>query len=274
MIITKLRGGLGNQMFQYAAGEALAASKGARLFFDRSWFGSAGALDPKREYELDAFGIEAPEASAISKILAKKLGRHLKEEFGATECEEPRARGAGAAQSIYLDGYWQSERWFEPIKAEIRNRFTLASPLPERTQRLADEIAGSESVCIHVRRSDYIARGNFIGLGFYERALRSLPVSPDLRYFIFSDDMLWCRENLKSVKGAAFVDQAEYGTTPAMTMTIMAKAKHFIIPNSSFSWWAAWLSVREDRRVVAPAVWSQGKGLVLTKIVPRDWIRV
>jgi hypothetical protein len=115
MIITRLRGGLGNQMFQYAAGKAAASRKKTSLLIDATWFDSPGALNPKREYDLGIFMIEPRIASRWQILLAKATGS-------------------------YLDGFWQDERYFSGIAETIRQDFAFRDPIPAASSPLSDAI--------------------------------------------------------------------------------------------------------------------------------------
>jgi len=263
MIITKLRGGLGNQMFQYAAGTALAAKTGDTLCMDLSWFRSPGSKDPLRVYELGLFGIKPTEASPIRALCTRIFGRHLIEQFKETEVELPLTNGAGLTGSIYLDGFWQSESHFEAIAGEIRAEFQLDA-------QASDTSTDKNSVCVHIRRTDYVTRGDFIGVEYYRKATeKMIALAPGCTFFVFSDDIAWCREHLNFIPDAQFIDSV--GTH---SLQAMSACRHFIIPNSTFSWWAAWLAKNPSKIVIAPQTWTQGKGLTLTKIVPGSWLRI
>ncbi len=249
MIIVKLRGGLGNQMFQYAFGKKLALEKGAPLKLDLSWFSSSGALKPKREYDLGIFSIKPEIASKFDIIKAKLFHR-------------------------YFAGFWQSEKYFKSIEAQIRTDFSFARPVSENSREIHSAITRSESVCLHVRRSDFVDHGMCIGIPYYEQAMKKmLSLVPQGKFFIFSDDIEWCRSNLNFLPQATFVENSP-AKSAGVELQLMAECKHFIIPNSTFAWWAAWLGTHKGKIVIAPATWLLSAETASYDTVPDAWIRI
>lgn len=250
MIITRLRGGLGNQMFQYAAGRAAALRKNASFAINTTWFDSPGAQNPKRAYDLGIFAIEPRIASRRQIFLSKITGG-------------------------YMDGFWQDEKYFRDAEAAIRRDFRFRDPIPAASAALLGSIQSGESVCINVRRDDFIKDGKFVGVSYYERGVREiLKTKPDASFFVFSDDMEWCRANLGFIPRVTFVGHEHAGSKFGAYLQLMTFCKHFIIPNSTFGWWAAWLSHNPGKIVIVPTEWSQGGGVSTNDIIPAGWTRI
>jgi hypothetical protein len=160
--------------------------------------------------------------------------------------------------NAYLVGCWQSERYFEQSADAIRTELTLKQGLAGPNARLANVIQKRESVAVHVRRGDYLtipamASDVVCDLNYYRRAWsRARDLIPNAEYFVFSDDIAWCKQSLDFLGSATFVDH----NTPEERhedLRLMSQCKHAIIANSSFSWWGAWLSNNPNKVVIAPA---------------------
>lgn len=268
MIITKLRGGLGNQMFQYAIGKKLASEAGVELRLDMSWFSSPGAVNPKREYDLSIFNIDVKPSTSLDKYLVKIFGRSIVE--GSSD-------PSAGIKNAYLDGFWQSERYFKEISGEIRKDFTFKSELSATAKTLAEDIRQSASVCLNVRRGDFISDGKFVGVDYYKKAVAEISRSvPGERFFVFSDDIPWCKSNLGFIEHAVFVDHSYAGERFSDYLHLMSLCRHFIIPNSTFAWWAAWLGQAQDKKVIAPKIWypDHETDAGTLGIVAKDWLLI
>jgi len=281
MIIVKLRGGLGNQMFQYAIGRNLALKNNAKLKFDVTEL----EQDKLRDYELNIFNISGSVASSYrlifirkfnKNIISKILGQnyfYIKQKdwyFNATILER---KG-----NIYLDGYWQSENYFKDIRQIITKDFTIRCEPDERNKSMLKKIENSNSVCIHVRREDYIRNKKtkevhgICSSEYYYNAVKIIEKKVrNLKFFVFSDDSQWTRENLKLKHPTIYVD-INNSEKNYEDLRLMSNCKHFIIANSSFGWWGAWLSNNPDKIICIPGKWfnSIDEG----DIVPKSWIRV
>lgn len=281
MIIVKLRGGLGNQMFQYAIGRSLALKNNTKLKFDVTEL----AQDKLRDCELDILNIHSSIASRLEmifihkfskNIISKILGQHYfyieeKDRYFSAPIMETRG-------NIYLDGYWQSENYFRDIRNIIIKEFTIRAEPDERNKSMLEKIGNSNSVCIHVRRKDYIDNkktSEFHGicsLEYYHNAVKIIEEkASNPKFFVFSDEPQWTRVNLKLKYPTTYVDinNPEKGYED---LRLVLNCKHFIIANSSFSWWGAWLSNNRDKTICAPKRWfvSADEG----DIIPKSWIRV
>ncbi len=296
-VATRLNGGLGNQLFQYAAGRALAQRLKARLVLDCSLF----PREPVRRFMLDRYAIDADLAwDAPPKLprwkirLPGRAGRRIAEEIQSRIPLHARINGRRfeaflerdlgydprfefLTGSIYLIGHWQSYRYFEGAAETIRAELRLASEPTGANRIWLDRIRQSNSVCLHVRRGDYLlpdASGNYrlCPSSYYYRAvqlIRERLGNPQL--YVFSDDWLWCRENL-AIEGAVLVD-ANGPEAVVEDLRLMAACRHQIIANSSLSWWAAWLANHPEQVVIAPHPWVHGRP-PWPGLLPKEWIQL
>ena len=293
MIIVKLMGGLGNQMFQYAAGRRLALLHQTELKLDLNWFARISPVITSRKYELGAYPIQATVASAedmrtimptklpailsrlIVQLLPRRMHRYVVERqyrFDPDILSLP--------DDVYLDGYWQCPNYFADIADTIRDEFTLRTEPGPKNHQLAEEIMRTESVSIHIRRGDYVSHPTHRRLyascsrEYYQSAAEMIAGRVrQPNYFIFSDDPDWVRKNVTSINPVRFVDHN--GPDRACEdMRLMSCCKHHIIANSSFSWWGAWLSHNTDKIVIAPANWFRDEKLSTRDLIPRQWIQL
>jgi len=296
MIITRLMGGLGNQMFQYAAGRALALRLGALLKLDISWFAAMGT-DTQRKYMLHIFPIAATEASPeeIERIACREPN------FFERLLRRPKRRGkhyiaepsfsywsgfASLTAPAYLEGYWQQEAYFVDVAETIRKDFAFPALNHHEAEGLAAEIfSSSNGVCVHIRRGDYAenkATNQFHGLcspAYYEKALLTLSekLGSSLRLFIFTDDPAWASKNFDAQGYPALVvDFPEHQDKPWHDMHLMSLGAHHVIANSSFSWWGAWLAEGNNRGgvTIAPEHWFAAKAIRNDSPVPARWLKI
>lgn len=292
MIVVKLIGGLGNQMFQYAAGRALAQKHQTELLLDISWLNK----DPeghytKRRFELDAFNISSSiadeqlierfgisSANKITRTLQRKFPQLFKWLYAAESGYACQPQFTNYGRNTYLEGFWQSELYFKSIRPIILQEFSLKVALPYELQHLANAMKQQESVSLHIRRGDYVnnqqvnAHHGVLDMTYYQEALREVEQSKAVQaVYVFSDDMAWCRLNLKLNTNAAihFVEFAEPASA-SQELILMSCCHHNIIANSSFSWWGAWLNQNPQKTVIAPKNWFQS--VKNPDIYPQGWI--
>lgn len=272
MIFVRLQGGLGNQLFQYALGRALSVKCGCMVKFDRS-----ALTHPGRQYALGAFRIEQQFATACDVLSAFPTVTESGLQF------HPEVL-ANTHNRALLDGYWQSEKYFEEIGDRIREELRLRNPLGANAAVIANDIfhSGPASVALHVRRYD-MARGDcrcpsgewatpLMDAEYYHRAADYVASRlPLVHFFVFSDDLRWCRENLRLPYPGTFVD----APVPHEALRLMSLCKAGIMPPSSFSWWANWLPSDPHRIVVCPKVWfTPGTGHENPDLVPARWVQI
>lgn len=288
MIVSHLKGRLGNQMFQYAIGRSLAEQVGAELFLDSSWI----EQHPGGRYELEAFGLgaEVVHVRKIARLRAWTRGRRLLQrlrpsprpylrviEEASDFSFEPRVLEAG--DRTYLTGYWQREDYFARHEEQIRHDFAFPE-ISAESAALATLIKQAPAVAVHVRRGDYAggAAGRQMGTlerDYYHRAVGRIAAEVGaIQLFLFSDDFAWCTANLEFVHPTVPVER-ELGPERAYEdMQLMSLCRHHVIANSSFSWWAAWLNPSPQKLVVAPRKWFRDSRLNAQYVLPAAWVRL
>jgi hypothetical protein len=284
MIVVRMMGGLGNQLFQYALGRALSIRNGGRLLLDLAAFRN----DPQRDYVLDRLNVQAEIADARLVRRIKPMGiAKLRRIVMPSSVAIVRERSARFDPDVldltgdaYLDGYWQSERYFTAIADTIRADFRLRNDLAAGRRGTEQAIRGSQAVSVHVRRGDYVANpatNAFHGTvppEWYQAAMaRIAALVPDASFFVFSDDPEWAKANLASDRPIAFIGPQADGRDEE-DMHLMSACRHHIIANSSFSWWAAWLNPSPDKHVIAPKRWFLDPSHDARDLVPDAWERL
>jgi hypothetical protein len=290
-VVVRLAGGLGNQMFQDAAGRAVALATGRRLLLDEAGIlrGPSG-----RRYELPVFRIAGVPAGLLDRTLVRaqvggRVPPALRDIVRATSRRRWTLLGdreAGfderlftTAGDLVLDGFWQSAGYPDrtpEIAGQLRHDFALRQPLPDRLAAVAAEVAACESVGVHVRRGDYAhdptiaAVHGTLPLDYYAAAAAWLAARRDApSFFVFSDDPAWARAHLRLPGPTRVVDEAA-GLSPAVDQRLLASCRHFIVANSTFSWWAAWLGASPDKLVVAPRQWFADRPTP-AGLLPASW---
>lgn len=292
MIIVRLIGGIGNQMFQYAAGRAIACRNNTYLKLDISSFEQYTL----RSYRLDCFNLVEdfathdnikhlkPDRSQLfsfgfNKLQQKIIPWHkqsvIKERTFDFDPDVLKIR-----ENAYIDGYWQSERYFKDIAHTIRNDFTFKRESDEVNKGVLSTIQDTNSVSLHIRRGDYVSdpktmeTHGVLGAEYYIQALNLMGKKvKEPQVFIFSDDIPWARDNLKTDLPLHFIEhngiEKDYED-----MRLMSLCKHHIIANSSFSWWGAWLCQNPQKIVIAPKKWFNKPNINTNDLIPESWIRL
>lgn len=295
MIIVKLMGGLGNQMFQYATGYRLAQLHNSQLKLDISSLSGAG-IDLPRDYELKHLSVTAGIATAAEIELLRRQGNEPVQRLLSSvssllgrklpmpgDYSEPHfhydPNFLVTPDNSYLDGYWQSEKYFVCVSANIREEFSVRNSLEGLNLELAKRIGITESVSIHVRRGDYIANpvtASFHGtcsLEYYGRAIELIYERlKHPQFFVFSDDPSWVQANLVVPLPATFI--THNASSGHEDLRLMSLCKHHIIANSSFSWWGAWLNYNPEKIVVSPSRWFMNPDTDTSDLLPESWLRI
>jgi hypothetical protein len=284
MIIVKLTGGLGNQMFQYATARRLAHVNGTQVKLDLSWFSNIENIETSRRYELHLFNIVEEFALPDEVASLKKTKKSILTLFRRSNWIHEKHYHFNPdilklPDNVCLEGYWQSERYFKDIENIIRKEFTFKVEPDELNRRFTEAIKNSESVSIHVRRGDYVsdpATYNYHGIcpiDYYIRGVKEISTRVrNPHFFIFSDDPVWVKENLKLTHPMTFIDHN--GPEKAYEdLRLLSLCKNHIIANSSFSWWGAWLSENSRKTVVAPKKWFNDSAIDTSDLLPDSWIR-
>ena len=293
-VVIRLVGGLGNQMFQYASALGLAVRQGRALKMEVSAFEAC----EKRSYQLDCLKVPqdlytgTPLFQPVSHSIAARVIRRIKRDvFKASAlrkgvyCEphfhfDPAFFKLSGAE-ILLNGYFQSPRYFESVAELLRERFQPAAPLSATAADWAAKIAASPcNASLHVRRGDYLqaphaALHDALDRGYYDRAVNLVQrlAGERVEFFLFSDEPDFIADAFADLPGAHVVRSDPHKSWE--DMFLMARCRHNIIANSSYSWWGAWLNPAEDKRVIAPARWFTPGKLAACNVLdlyPDDWI--
>lgn len=297
MIIVRLMGGLGNQMFQYAAARRLALRHGAEVAFDLSAFDEAPSGDTPRKFELHHLSVSARLAtpletaemsgayrSALQKAHSwlrrvtgqKCYSRNVFVERDSSFCSEV----LNLPDNVYLRGYWQSEKYFQDVTKSLRDELMVRNDPSGRNRELLSRISATQSVAVHFRRGDYAnnpetsAYHGTPSPEYYRQAISFLCERVENPFlYVFSDEPEWVKQNMAFSVPAEIVDH----NPPEMgyeDLRLMSSCKHAIIANSSFSWWGAWLIRNPDKLVIAPHRWLNRAEDSISDRLPPGWLQV
>ncbi len=261
MIIINLNSQLGNQMFQYALARKL-QTLGRKVKFDTRYY-----LQYPDHYALDVFpvtvdlasgneiGKERDERRTYPARLRRKLFGKRKSIFSEVESRSLMYKpDILQLKHGYVDGYWQSEKYFSDIRTIILKDFTFPPVNDTKNRELIDRISEQTTVSIHIRRGDYANGFPMMTPQYYENAINYFEsVYNEVYFLVFSNDMDWAKQNLQFSQGE-FVDW-NTGKDSWKDMYLMTQCNHHIIANSSFSWWGAWLNTKQNKEVLAPDIW-------------------
>jgi hypothetical protein len=290
MVIVHIKGGLGNQMFQYALGRKISESNNSPLLLDLSWFNNMGN-DTPRKYVLDKFKINCQVATIqeIKKLkgggtilndrynrLIKKGCPFLFKNYILEKSPYFDPSILNHKGNVYLEGFWSDFRYFADMNVNLINDFTLLDSCEIEKNIHFNDINRNSSVSVHIRRGDYANRAStreFHGLlpkiYFESSIIKIAELIPNAHFYLFSDDILWVKENLILNHPHTFVEPSPDGLE-IYDLKLMSLCKHNIISNSTFSWWSAWLNDSPNKIVIAPPFWSQFVPET-TKIIPINW---
>lgn len=285
-VYIKLSGGLGNQLFQYATGKALSIKNNCNLIIDTYWYSSIPNGSTKRSILINQLNTRAayidsnghpnslinpPTINIIKKLYKNRI---TKEKGHFTYTPEIFHKSL----PIYLDGYWQSYKYFNHIRNLIVDEFTPLTLNKEYLHYIELLKNNPKSVMLHIRRGDYVhspsasATLGFLGIDYYYKAIEIIKQRVDQPiFFIFSDDIAWCKKNLPKNIQMVFIDPNSSFASPVNELYIMSLCKHHIIANSSFSWWGAWLSQNDSPNILAPSSWFKNQTYSLTDLIPLNW---
>ena len=293
MIIVKLQGGLGNQLFQAATAFALAKHYHTKLKLDLSFLQKNNVSTETftaRGYELDVFNHKFefadeneidfffPKNNNFYKRIIRKAKRTLLKPQIIKEEWSPDDFLIKTSKFSYLDGYWQSEKYFKKYGQEIRDIFQFPD-IEAVNKSISDEIGNQNSVSIHFRRGDFV-HNNHIKLvhgicdfKYYENAINYVSsIENNIKLYVFSDEPAWVKNNFKTNLKFEIVDT----NSSIVDMYLMSLCKHSIIANSSFSWWAAWLNKSQNKIVIAPKKWfaNEKRNKQIKDLIPENWKQI
>ncbi len=295
MIITRLQGGLGNQMFQYAIAKKLALLYNTKVVLDTTYLDttyydgntirkySLGIFEFNStrvsNNELYLFGIENDtfRPSLYYRFLKKNINPVIVKEKQLNYDAEVFTK---ANKYTYLDGYWQTEKYFSDIRDQLMLDFTVKKILEGDNLKFSKHIQAVNSVSIHIRRGDYLTSPiaynthGVCDIDYYNKAVDSIIEkirNPIL--FVFSDEIAWAKENLKTPIDTFYVEHNN-SEKAHEDLRLMSLCKHNIIANSSFSWWGAWLNANKSKIVITPNKWFKTNKFNLVDIIPEKWIKL
>lgn len=269
MIIIQIRGGLGNQFFTYAIAYALSKDLNTDIMIDKQLYQTFYKL---RDFQLDDFQIDT------SKVLMKKSYGHnrisckifnmihdikIKTIYHAIIIKEEeefafQKINVQKEDNIYLcDGYWQCYQYFDKYRNDLKQIFQLKNTKVLNSNKKMSIITDKNSVAVHIRRGDYksFKGGKCLSFRYYENAMQKMRnlVGTCARFIVFTDDIEYCKKYFSKEKDVIFFSDI-FHVTDVEEFYLMSKCSHFIIANSSFSWWAAYLGDGETKKVIAPVV--------------------
>lgn len=284
IVISQLKGGLGNQLFQYAAAKSLAHHLQASLKLDITTFKHSQT----RLFKLDYFCIplEIAAKEEIGRFICfPSLYRHSPKFFSIISkhiYREPyfhyNEHFFNLKKPIYLDGYWQSYKYFDSIEKVLREELTIKDVFIKHFSEKINELRNINSIAIHIRRGDYTIKriADFHGVlpvKYYNEAIQIMTEKiNNPKFYFFSDDINWVKENIQISHPHEFV--TSYTKSAIEDFYLMSQCKHNIIANSSFSWWAAWLNPNPSKIVIAPKKWFNKSPHNTTDLIPNEWIKL
>jgi hypothetical protein len=295
MIIVSLFGGLGNQMFQYACGKAIAIKLGVELKLDIKLVADRTPRKDftYRDYELAIFDIDDKIATEdeVRKFIPNlwnsseiqrqlyKVKRILTKRVLFTEKMKFRYNNEidSVRDNSYIYGYFQTEKYFEHLRVELLERFRLKNPVDEKNAAIIKKMQLENSVSIHVRRGDY-TNSPFSLLGvedYYQKAIDFILATVEVPiFYVFTNDPDWVEDNFKVLEINKSFVTINSGSLSYMDMILMSNCKHNICANSSFSWWGAWLNINPDKIVVTPKNWFKSTEYVesIYDLIPDKWL--
>ena len=289
MIIVQIAGGLGNQMFQYATGRALAEKRKTELKIDcwvmfnfyKLWPYELDKLKLKENFaeknEVPYFNV--PSKNIIfrtlkyvmrkNKITLKKYYFEEEFKFDPKLLEQP--------DGTYLHGAFQTEKYFKDIRHILLREFEFKKKLDKKNEAIAKQMSECNSVSVHFRKGDYVSNKKNLSIfencsiNYYKKSVEFIAKKvKEPIFYVFSDDIDWVKKNFEIKHKTVFVHNP--GKDSYKDMILMSTCKHNIIANSSFGWWGAWLNKNPEKIVIAPKKW-----FVKTKapdIIPEDWIKI
>ena len=302
IIISNIKGGLGNQLFQYATGLSLALKNKAEFkldlaFFDDPKFKTTWRLDSYQiplniasEEEISLLKNCHPPLPFYARVLSKlginnKFRKHT--HLYDTSGHKPSEVILNAKSPAYLEGWCVKDIYFSDIRTELFKIFTPKIFISENSKKILEQIESTVSVSLHIRRGDYLTNDFFktLELDYYTRAISTINAKIDNPvFFVFSNDIVWAKENFGDLKNFIIIDfnaeiESEFNTKGDVEdMLLMQKCKNNIIANSSFSWWPAWLNENENKIVIYPAIWygnaEAQQNYETYPFMPEDWIKI
>lgn len=279
MLILNLSGGLGNQMFQYAFARMLAERYNTPIYLELEAFARQPASRP---FALDIFQI----STGVRFVHELKQPRNIRQVITLEEAQFHYDEEAVHVlnneivedTAVIIKGYWQSYRYITPVREIILREFMFKNPLPLKWETMAARIKESNAVMVNVRRGEYLKLLHFHGVVSADYIRQGMDICRKRIekpvFYVFSDDIPWCRENIPQNEHVVFVDEQYYDYKFQYYMQLMVSCRYFIIANSSFAWWAAYLATAPDKIVIYPEKWVTTPELDTRDLCPAEWIKL
>lgn len=254
-MIIRLNGGLGNQLFQYSLGCALKEKYGVQIKYDESLV----KKDKLRECGIEYFVDDYEKTTKLENIIWKVMSKLSKGKgFGICTEKEYFLHEEILPQYRFLNGYWQNTKYFEDIRPRLIEQITYRGELNEKQIDIIESMQKVNSVAVHIRRGDYLKLSEVYavaGLEYYSKAMEYFNnQDANCVFYMFSDDISWCKENFGERNNIIYIDQ-KISNSPYIDFELMRYCRNYIIANSTFSWWASWLSKTETQTMIAPSKW-------------------
>ncbi|MGL6298362.1 MAG: alpha-1,2-fucosyltransferase [Methanobacteriaceae archaeon] len=281
MITVNITGGLGNQLFQYATARSLSKNMKTKLYLDLSHYNSS-SLPNHVKYYLNHFNIKTSGIKGDLKwrINSKISGEEERFEDYSDVYENYSYKKniEDLKGNIYLDGYWANESYFIENEEVIRDDLKIVTPPSKENKSFMKELEGENGVALSVRRGDYLepyfkAQFGFCTLSYYEKAINKISSKIDNpKFYVFSDDPEWVMDKIKIKYPTKYISHNYKKGKYYEDLRLMSLCKHFIMANSTFSWWGAWLSQNKNKIVVGPEPWLNN--YIPNEMMPKKWLKV
>lgn len=282
MIVVKTFAGLGNQMFMYAAARCLAHIHRTSLKIDdRDWRWRLSRQFGLYHFNLGVDMADRDDLKAFRPSLQRRLSGWLAtpaDPQPASRYREPHFHFDesffSAPSDCYVEGYFQSEKYFAPIADIVRHEFTMKPQFVQHLRDKAAELRERRSVSVHIRRGDYVTNRNFwvLSADYYAAAIAYLRQRiPDLAIYYFSDTPGWVAANMQSLGGPGELVSGKITKTNIEDLYLMSQCQNYVIANSTFSWWGAWLSGNPEKIVIAPSRWFRALPYDTRDLIPDTW---
>jgi hypothetical protein len=277
MFVVKIVGGLGNQMFQYVFGQYLSKTYNVNVKYEISFYDDQPSNLDTRNYELGKFILDAPiieddfflqlknlnRREKIKYILSKTLFNITSSYFIIPESKYALFKSIPLfIRNRYYTGYWQNELFFQGMESEISKWFVLKEGFERKKQHssILTKIYENNSISIGIRRGDFVQLNAACDINYYNKAVKIITKKiNDPFFFIFSDDIDWCKKNMKLKYEHIFIESSK--ELPFENVELMSECKHNIISNSTYDWWGAYLNKNENKMIIAPKEWGLSKSL-------------
>ena len=280
MMVVRINGGLGNQLFQYAFGYYLKKTKNVELKLDSNTFLRNKAIN----YRLDSFNVDDKFVTkkelgfyGVKYGLFKKSINNKERYYRENMSYLYDKKIENIKDNVYFDGFWQCEDYFKRYRSEIIEEFSLKKK-SRIFENIRSKIIESNSISIHVRRGDYLIKQNYNAFGlcdidYYIKSISCIDCKiTEPYYFCFSDDSSWLNESIVK-NNSNYLNVSKFGLKPEEEMILMSLCKHNIVANSTFSWWGAWLNKNNKKIVIAPEKW-RNDGISVGRLLPVNWIKI